>query len=182
MNRSRAQSKRFSRTSRAIGLALVLALLSLQQAWAAAFAMCDDEGQPQAALSSCTNHQPQPAEEHKAGAHHHSCGPMHQSGEDHSTEAVASPPQETSHPQSEAVSATGSGRTGDHSPCSLSCCQVQPQSEAPVVSNPVQQQALAVSENPPQLALGLDPPVPTTNVYKPPRSRPVYLTISSFLI
>lgn len=182
MNRSRAQSKKSKPLSRAIGLALVLALLSLQQAWAAAFCICDHEGQLQAELNSCT-HQVQPAEAPDAGAHHHSSEhAQHACAPQPSAETKASAPQSASASQPEAISATGSGHNSNHAPSSLSCCHVQPKSETPAVSFSVQQQALEIGGNPPQLTLGVEPVALALNVYKPPRSRPVYLTVSAFLI
>lgn len=183
MNWSRAQSKKPERLNRAIGLALVLALLSLQQVWAAAFCMCGHEGQPQAESDSCMHHQALPVEAHNAGAHHHSSEhAQHACAPQHSAETKASTPQSTSTSQPEALSASGSGHTSNHAPSSLSCCHIQPKAETPVVSSSVQQQALEIDGNPPQLAADVEPVALSPNVYKPPRSRPVYLTVSAFRI
>ncbi len=74
------------------------------------------------------------------------------------------------------------GRRDSAPPLTLSCCQPQPKTDLPAVSFSAQQEPLEFEgstlqlDSIPQLA-------PTSlNIFKPPRSRPVYLTVSSLLI
>lgn len=177
MIRSRAQHNRPLRLSRrAVGLALVLALVSLQQAWAAAFCLCDDQSRMQAQTGSCESHQTAPVAEHHAGMHHHPDAEMPHGGMRHNASQASQ-----SDPNSESVSKTG-GEPRSHHPSTLSCCHVQPQADVPAASISFQPPSLEGAQGLPQFALGAGETLPAASIPKPPRSRPVYLTVSAFLI
>lgn len=160
-----------------MGLALVLALISLQQVWAAAFCLCDHQGITQAAeMDACEHHTATPAEDHHAGMHHHNSAEMNH-GHMHHDSSQAS----RSATESECVSETG-GKPGSHQPSTMSCCHVQPQSDVPVASFSFQPPSLEAAESLPQFALRAAQWLPVVGVPKPSRSRPVYLTVSAFLI
>ena len=176
MKRKRAQHNRsLPFGSRALGLALVIVLLSLQQAWAAAFCLCDDQGRSQAATNPC-EHKTAPGAEHHPGMHHHASAEMPHGRMHHESSQATRPASE-----SENVSETG-GQPGSNRPSTLSCCCVQPQADVPVASYSFQQQSLEAVPSLPQPATRTVEPLPATGIPKPPRARPVYLTVSAFLI
>lgn len=176
MNRPRAQHNQALRlASRAVGLALVLALISLQQAWAAAFCCSDDRSGAPVAMDSC-EHQAAPIADPHAGMHQNASAETQHGCTHHNSSPASQPAAE-----SESLSETG-GQPGNGQPCSLSCCQVQPQSDVPVASFSVQQPSLETLPSLPQLVARIVEPLLATEIPKPPRSRPVYLTVSAFLI
>ena len=173
--------------SRAIVLLIVFALISLQQAWAAALCTCDHDNKPQTEVSHCSHHETVPAEQSDstmhtgmdhASMHHHSGSAMH----DHSgmREETAGGKRDTI--QSEAGARVVDGRSNNPQPITLSCCQTQPRADLPVVSFSAQQEPLEFETAPLQLDSVLQFAPHSLNLFKPPRSRPVYLTVSSLLI
>jgi hypothetical protein len=177
MSKQNPQNYRSRRlASRTIGLVIVLALIFLQQAWAAALCTCDHDNKPQAEVSHCNRHKAAPAgqfdstmhaEMDHASMHHHSGSAMHVQSA--MREETAGDTRETI--QSEAGTRVADGQSNNPQPIDL-----------PAVSFSAQQEPLEFESAPlpldssPQIALH------SLKLFKPPRSRPVYLTVSSLLI
>lgn len=190
MSERSAQNYRSKRlASRTIGLVIVLALISLQQAWAAALCTCDHDNKPQTEVSNCTHHEAAPAEQSDsamhdhagmdhASMHHHSGSAMHdQSG---MREETAGDKRETI--ESEAGPTITYGQSNNPQPITLSCCQAQPKADLPSVSFSAQQEPLEFESVPLQLDSAPQIAPHSLNLFKPPGVRPIYLTVSSLLI
>lgn len=176
MKRNRKSLKPFTRISRrALGLGLVLSVLFLQQSFAAALCLCDHET-PHFAFSQCEQQDAIPTEAHDTGMHGETPAEMHHAGMHHEKSEV-----HESSPSSEAATVTAGQVGGGSPPSAFSCCHGRPQADVPAASMSVQT-PVAVEETTPLTISDARATFISSRVSIPPRSRPIYLSLSCFLI
>jgi hypothetical protein len=184
-------------SARALGLALVLSLLAFQQAWAATFSEC------QRTSSGCTiekavelvsncSHRQKEVLDKKATSERSdacSCGHHRHSHVEHAPAHQFSAlfaPATAAPSDSESADDTGLEMPGsqqeDRAPCGFSCCQIHPRSETLAGTFPTPEPAAETSGAPAQIVNTFEPTPCGVYVFTRPRSRPVYLLVSAFLI
>lgn len=203
--------KTVTRAARAIAaMGVLLSLLSIQQVWAEGFCTCDHQDSSASAGAHCTKHaaqhehseeahcaaavqrvtQSEDCEEaHSSSSHHHAAQPV-QSENTESLATAAHSPEDSDHDQVSGVKSTArveaganaSRPDGSNTPSKLDCCHMLPAANLPAASFAVYGADVAIDSTP----VAIDSaPVRTlipSIVFHPPPSRPIYVTISSFLI
>lgn len=152
-----------SAARRALIIGVTLSLFSAQVAWAAAACLCNHQTESEIRYCHC-EHQRAPAHE----SHHGVIS--HENSDSHFTT-----------PHSGNGATKDAVRGNDSLPSAAICCRLNPPASEPVIPVAVQEPG-AVEEVGP---ITVHEPSVTTvpaGIDRPPRSRPIYLSLSSLLI
>ena len=130
---------------------------------------------------------------HRVATHQHAA--QHEHAEEAHSAAIQEHAEPTGgHHSSRATEPSGSSATaplegvtntsesgGSTTPATLSCCHIMPTANLPASSSAVYSGA-ASDPTPVVFEIGAARAVVTSTAFHPPRSRPIYVTVSSFLI
>lgn len=210
MNGQRQKKHRtLTRAARVLAAAgVILSLLSIQQVWAEAFCACDHQNLSSSASEHCSKHAAQ--HEQCEAAHSvatHQNAPQHEHGQESHSAAIQEHAEPSSHHASRDTEPSGghhasrdtesfgssatarfeaatntSGGDGSGAPAKLICCHILPTANLPASSVAVY--SADASPDPTPVVFDSVPArtfIPST-VFHPSRSRPIYVTVSSFLI
>lgn len=198
MNGQRRKKHRtLTRAARVLAAAgVILSLFSIQQVWAEAFCACDHQNLSSSASEHCSKHAAQHEQceaAHSVATHQNAA--QHEHGQESHSAAIQEHAEPSSHRASPDSEPSGSSATaqleratstsegdGSGAPAKLICCHILPTAKLPASSVAVYSANASPDPTPVVIEIGAAGAVVTPTVLHPPRARPIYLAISSFLI